>query len=534
MIHKIVSFLFVCSMLSSSLSPWYCHARTKKDAKKGVEKTGKDYAHRWRKAEGAARNAVVQIFSMVAEFDWLEPYRTPYQYHGVGSGFMVDLSNCGLAQELYDNDTIKIITNAHVVHQAVAVYIQVPMLGKKLIKVEILGICPERDLAMLEMSAEDSAMMREEVGAVAPLRFGNSDTIAHSDEVLTMGYPLGFESLKSTMGVVSGWEDSYIQVDAAMNPGNSGGPLLNIAGEVIGVNSRGIREAQNMNYAIPSNIVRIVLAELLQGRGTIIRKPMLGFAWVRVTEYVTKILGNPEPGGCYVIKVLPDSIMYHAGLQDGDMIYAIDGNIVDLYGDMSVPWTDNKVSIMDYAERLHIGHIMNVIFYRKGERCEIEVPIEYRDASAIKRWYPWHEEIDYEVFGGFVVMSLTLNHIELLKDAPGLQLYTMFGKEIEPHLVITHIFANSLLAQARSVMEGFTITEVNDIPVSTLAEFRAAIAQSQETGYVSLLTIDEKTLISDIPVVLPFDEALEETVSLSRMYHYPLSEMTQKFLATAK
>ncbi|HXW86153.1 MAG TPA: trypsin-like peptidase domain-containing protein [Candidatus Bathyarchaeia archaeon] len=531
MIQKIFLLASMCILSGGTLFSPSCYARTKKhDHAKKCDVIETEYVHRWRKAQGTAKNAVVQIFSMIAEFDWLEPYRTPYQYQTCGSGFILDIEACGIGQELHNPGTIKILTNAHVVHEAVAVYIQVLALGKKFIKAHILGVCPERDLAMLEISEEDSAIIWREVEDLKSLRLGNSDAIAHSDEVLAMGYPLGFESLKSTMGVVSGWQDYLIQIDAATNPGNSGGPLLNIAGEVIGVNNSSIRNAQNMNYAIPSNIVYIVLAELLAGNGALVRKPILGIAWVRVTDHVTEMLGNPLPGGCYIIKVLPGSVMDRAGLQDGDQIYIIDGNIVDLYGDMSVPWTDTKTSIMDYAERLMVGHIMHVVFYRKSERHEINVPIEYHEAAAVKRWYPWHEEIDYEVFGGFVVMPLTVNHMELLKDSPGLQLYTIFGKEIEPHLVITHIFSNSLLAQARSVLAGFTVTQVNDTPVATLAEFRAAVAKSQETGSLVMSVTDQKTLISDIPVVLPFDQALDETVSLSYMYHYPLSAMTKKFL----
>ena len=162
-----------------------------------------------------ARDTVVQVFAQIAELDLMQPYKTPTQYGSRGSGFFI-------------NEHGHIITNAHVIDQAHAIWIQIPSLGKRLINVIVVGICPERDIALLRVADEDVDYIRSELGYIPYLVLGDSDKVRRSDEVLALGYPLGQESLKSTTGVISGREKNLIQMSAPINPGSSGGPLLNL------------------------------------------------------------------------------------------------------------------------------------------------------------------------------------------------------------------------------------------------------------------------------------------------------------------
>src|SRR5205807_3208889 len=114
--------------------------------------------------------------------------------------------------------------------------------------------------------------------------------------VLALGYPLGQQSLKSTNGIVSGREYNMIQISNAINPGSSGGPLLNTRGEVIGINTAGIVDAQNIGYAIAVNDFNIVLPDMKKTR--IVRKPFLGVLFNNASAALTEFLGNPVPGGC--------------------------------------------------------------------------------------------------------------------------------------------------------------------------------------------------------------------------------------------
>ncbi len=464
----------------------------------------------WRPVQEKVRDTVVQIFSQIAEFDWLQPYRTPSQYTARGSGFII-------------NDQGEIITNTHVVDQALAVWIQIPSLGKRLIDVKVVSICPERDLALLKIASEDLAYIREQLGKIPFLPLGDSDSVFRSDEVLALGYPLGQESLKSTSGVISGREQNLIQTSAPINPGNSGGPLLNNAGEVIGINSSGITEAQNVGYAIPVNDLKVVLPDLY--KVNLLRKPFLGILSVNATDNLTSYLGNPQPGGCYVVEVVQDSPLYKAGVQQGDMIYEINGHRLDIYGEMSVPWSEDKVSIVDYISRLAIGQDIKLTVYRKGERKDFTFTFTHSQALPIRKRYPGYESIDYEVFGGMVVMELTLNHLkQLINQATGLARYTELKNQAEPILIVTHIFPNSQLYRSRTLASGVTLKEINGMPVKSLADFRTALSKSFDTRYLTIRAIDNLTRASDnLLVVLPFDKVLQEEIALSQVFHYPIS-----------
>jgi len=367
----------------------------------------------WNWVHGIVRNMVVQVFVFYNEFNWLEPYKTPQQALSAGSGFFI-------------TDSGLIVTNAHVVDQACAVYIQMPFFGKRRFDVTIVGICPDRDLALLQVIPDDLAIIKEGLGGKLPvLQFGDSDSVKRADEILTLGYPLGQESLKSTLGIVSGVQHiegrSMIQVDAAINPGNSGGPSLDQQGHVIGINSAGIFEGgtQNVGYIIPSSEVKLFLKQLEitkpNSRGIkFLRKPMFGMLYNEATDTVADYLGNPRPGGPYTFCVVKGSPFEKAGLKGGDMLYEIDGYKVDYFGDIQPSWSEDKVSVIDYVSRLIPGCKIHAIIYRKGVRKELTINFEFSEQLPVRSRYPDHETIDYEVCGGLVVMELALNHLPIL------------------------------------------------------------------------------------------------------------------------
>ncbi len=475
----------------------------------------------WRPVQEQVRDTVVQVFTQKAHFDWLQPFRTPEQYAVRGSGFII-------------SDQGEIITNWHVIDEAVAVWIQIPSLGKRLIKVNIIGLCPSKDIALLRIDDQDLELIKETLGRVPFLPLGNSDEVRRADETLALGYPLGQEALKSTSGIISGLEQHYLQISTPINPGSSGGPLINIEGQVIGINYAGVTEAQNVGYAIPINDFKVSRPDLY--KSVLLKKPFLGILSVKVNDYLTESLGNPVPGGCYVVEVVKNSPLEEAGVQPGDMIYELNSNRIDVYGEMNVPWSEDKVSITDYVARLALGEEVQLVLYRNGDRKEFSIKATNTEVSPVHMIYPWHEEVDYEVFAGMVIMPLTINHIKLLAEiVPGLMRYTIMNYQTEPVLVIAHIFPNSELAQLRTLTAGFTINEVNGMPVRTLDDFREAIAKSLENNRLAIKATDQVTCTSDnIPVVLPFDIVLKEVVNLAKMYHYPISDCVQSLLKAAE
>ncbi|MBP6869819.1 trypsin-like peptidase domain-containing protein [Candidatus Babeliales bacterium] len=457
-------------------------------------------AQLWSNLQKTVQNTVVQLFVQKASFNLLEPYKVPEAGVQYGSGFFI-------------NEEGEIITNAHVVNQAAMIHMQIPSFGKYQFEVDLVGIMPEKDFALLKVRPEGLALIRAALGKVPYLSLGDSDIMRRGDEVMALGYPLGQQSLKSTTGVISGREGGMIQMSAPINPGNSGGPSINTHGEVVGINTSMIREAQNVGYIIQINDVKVFLKELRVER--LVRKPYLGILQSMATEDLVRSLGNPLPGGVYIVDVLADSPL-KGKLESGDMVYEINGIKIDLYGDMMVPWSEDKVSTAEYVARLTLGQNVSFVVYRKGVRKTFSCDFERKKLAPIRHIFPGYEPIDYEVFGGLVVMQLSLNHIPLLLGlASGLAKYVEDKNQTEPILVVTHVMPNSPAQRCRLQLVGSTLKLVNGKPVKTLAELRQAIAQTEE-----ILTVKTS---DNAMVAISKKDLLDNEVRLARTYAYQIA-----------
>ncbi|MCA9769927.1 trypsin-like peptidase domain-containing protein [Candidatus Dependentiae bacterium] len=478
--------------------------------------------NKWLEIQQKGHNAVVQIFCHNVITDLIIPFRMPEEKSSCSSGFFIK-----------QNNNFFIVTNAHAVGTQKEVYFCLPAAGNRPFKAYVLSIAPERDLALLKPIKKFNHYMQEYFGSIHYLELADSDMVAITDEVLALGYPLGQQGIKGTKGVVSGWHQGLIQTDAPINPGNSGCPLLSRDGKVIGITCSGIPQAQNVGYFIPVNELKLILPALHEH--ALVKKPFLGILSINATDAMTDFLGNPRPGGCYVVEVIKDSPLYKAGVQSGDMIYEIDGHKLDIYGDMQVDWFFDKVSLIDYVARLAIGQTVNLVLYRNGERKELEVDFDYSQDLPIRHIYPGYDKIDYRVFGGMVIMPLSLNHVAIFeKHAPGLQRYCKLKNQVEPRLIITHIFSNTALHLSRTIAPGVVINKINDKQVKTLEDFDQALSDSITSGYLTLNVVDTITKASDsIPVVLLFEELLKEEITLLQTYHYPLLESTKQLFEKA-
>lgn len=475
----------------------------------------------WGSLQAALRDTVMQVFSEVAEFNWLEPYKSPSQYNTSGSGFFIDGDG-------------HIITNWHVINQAKSITIQLPSFGKRRFSVDLLGISPDRDLALLRLKEREADEIKLVLGKIPFLKMGNSDTIHRADELMALGYPLGQQSLKSSTGVVSGREhlggQHFIQISAATNPGSSGGPSINAEGECIGVNAAGVPSAQNVAYIIPVSDVRLFLRHLEHMPDTtdvkFPRKPFLGIQANVGSDCMTEFLGNPVPGGLYVGRITSNSPLEKAGVKAGDMLYEIDGYRLDCYGEMSVPWSEDKVSFLDYLARLTIGDKVNLRIYRKGKEMMVSLTFGESALAPIRRMYPYYEKIDYEVTGGFVIMGLAIDHLPLLVQiSPELTRYGNLENQLEGALIITHILPASAAARCRTLGPAAIITEVNGTPVKTLEDYRKALKKSMETKFLTLKTHH------NMFIVLPFDEILAEEERLGRMFFYKPTPTMSELIA---
>ncbi|MCL4380118.1 trypsin-like peptidase domain-containing protein [Candidatus Dependentiae bacterium] len=468
----------------------------------------------WAAMQAGMQNAVVQVFTQHAQFNWLQPYKTPDQVASSGSGFFI-------------NEEGDLITNAHVVDEAMAISIQIQSLGKEMLDVTIVGFCPERDLALLRLTPKSLQKVRDQLGGVSVLQLGNSDSIRRADDIMTLGYPLGLSSLKSTRGVVSGREHvmgrQMIQIDAPINPGNSGGPALDINGLVVGINTGGYTGAQNVNVIIPINELKLVLKELYNAPHKLLRKPTLGAIYHSGSVALTNFLDNPQPGGCYVSDVFKGSLLETAGVKAGDMLYSINGHRVDMYGEITVPWSEDKISIGDFASYIPLNSKATIGVYRHGRYKELSFTFTLGKLPAIRQQFPGYEPFPTEMMGGMVIMQLTRNHIPLLLNiAPELIRFEEPKNQTEPTLVVTHIIPDSVAQRSRVIAPGNRIQEVNGVTVTTIQELRDAFAKSVTNGLVRV------KLTNGVFAVFSLEQIMGDEPRLSALYHYPISSVIEQ------
>lgn len=268
----------------------------------------------------------------------------------LGSGFVIDGKE-GL-----------IVTNNHVIEGAEEIDVNFHD-GSKLVVTKIIGRDTKADLALLKVSPKKP---------LADVKFGSSDAIEVGDWVMAIGNPFGLGGSVS-MGIISaksrdinsGPYDDYLQTDAAINKGNSGGPLFNMNGEVIGVNTAIISPTGGsigIGFAVPSDTVSNVVDQLKQYGE--VRRGWLGVKIQSVTDEIAETLGLDENQGALVAAVTPDSPASKAGLQPGDVILKFDGKEVT-----------SMRGLPKIVSQAPIGKAVDVELLRKGKQESTQVTV---------------------------------------------------------------------------------------------------------------------------------------------------------------
>lgn len=267
---------------------------------------------------------------------------------GVGSGFIISPDGY-------------ILTNEHVIHGASE--IQVSVVGyDKPFPARVTGSDYDLDLAILKIDPPQSLPV---------LKLGDSEAMRVGDWVVAIGNPYGLDHTV-TVGVISAKgrpiniEDRHyenlLQTDAAINPGNSGGPLLNLKGEVIGINTAVSTQAQGIGFAIPTSSIKPVLDELLT-KGKVSR-PWLGVYLGDVTPQVARYLGLARAEGALVIEVQAKSPAAKAGLKSGDVILEIDGVAIK-----------DASSAVKEIQRKEVGQKVSLVISRQGKTLTLKAVI---------------------------------------------------------------------------------------------------------------------------------------------------------------
>jgi S1-C subfamily serine protease len=323
------------------------------------------------------QQSVVQVSGTVGE-------DSPFFGTSLGSGFIYD--NIG-----------HIITNYHVVAGSDPDDISITFIDGTVYRASVVGSDQYSDLVVLRVQDDIPT------DKLIPLPLGNSSGLLVGQEVVAIGNPFGLSG-SMTEGIVSGlnrlipvYQDPFsnvaapafsipdvIQTDAAINPGNSGGPLLNMQGEVVGINSAIFSTTggfAGVGFAVPSNTIAKVAPVLIE-RGSF-EHPWLGVTGIDMTPEIAEAIGLGEPRGFLVIEAAPDGPAGSAGIQGGDTPMQLNGAEITIGGDVILAINDRDVrkidDVLGYLQQAtQVGETVTLTVWRDGEIIEIDVTLGAR------------------------------------------------------------------------------------------------------------------------------------------------------------
>jgi serine protease Do len=281
-----------------------------------------------------------------------------FRNRGVGSGFVIHPQGY-------------ILTNHHVVEKADEV--KVKFVDEREFTARIIGSDPKTDIALIKIDTKD---------ALPVTALGDSDKLEVGEWVVAIGNPFGLHntvtagivSAKERRGINPGGRDlpyaDFIQTDASINPGNSGGPLLNLRGEVVGINTAINAAGQGIGFAIPVNMVKVLLPQL-KSRGRVVRS-WIGVHIQAVTRSLAKSFGLDEPKGALVAEVVPDGPAAKAGIKPGDIIVGFNSHAIRKYSDL--PWL---------ASTAGVGNKVPLNVMRGGQEIKLEMTLAELPADGV-------------------------------------------------------------------------------------------------------------------------------------------------------
>ncbi|MDA3889094.1 MAG: trypsin-like peptidase domain-containing protein, partial [Allgaiera sp.] len=332
---------------------------------------------------------------------------------------------------------------------------------------KVVGTDPKTDIALLKIKA----------GKPLPfVAFDNSDDVRVGDWVLAVGNPLG-QGFSVSAGIISarnralsGTYDDYFQTDAAINRGNSGGPLFDMGGNVIGVNTAILSPnggSIGIGFSMASNVVVKVVDQLRKYGET--RRGWLGVRIQNVTADMAEAMGLPKAAGALVTDV-PDGPAKAGGVKAGDVIQRFNGKDV----------ADTRELVRMVAD-VNEDQVVPIVVFRDGKTMTLEVKLGRResaeeDGDAAKKPSKAPEPAETKVLG-MTLSALTAEMRDKMGLSPDLQGIIIVGLD------------ESSEAYAKGLRDGDMITEAGQAPVATIADFKNRIEEARRAGRKSLLVL---------------------------------------------
>ena len=340
-----------------------------------------------------------------------------------------------------------IVTNNHVVEDATK--LKVKLNDGRLFDAELVGTDPTTDIALIKIDSED----------LPTLPFGNSDDLRLGEWVLAIGSPFDLQST-ITAGIVSAKArdlgvipneariESFIQTDAAVNPGNSGGALVNTRGELVGINTvikSSTGSYVGYSFAVPETIVRKVVVDLKEYG--VVQRAMLGVSYRPIDQTFIEQMGEETgiktPGGLYVASVEEDSAASEAGIRKGDIIVAIDG-----------AKTDDSSTMMEKMAQHRPNDKIKITLMRDGNKKEVVAVLKNKVG---KNEMMTRDMVDVAAVLGGKFADAGKKICDKLEIRGGVQ--------------VVSVMRGGLLERAR-VREGFIITHINDRQITSVSDMQ--------------------------------------------------------------
>ncbi|WP_438980966.1 Do family serine endopeptidase [Lentibacter sp.] len=377
----------------------------------------------------------------------------PRRSSALGSGFVI-------SEDGY------IVTNNHVIEGADEVIIEFFEGGE--LEAKVIGTDPKTDIALLKVESDTP---------LAFVPFGNSDTARVGDWVLAVGNPLG-QGFSVSAGIVSqrnralqGAYDDYIQTDAAINRGNSGGPLFNMDGEVVGVNTAILSPnggSIGIGFSMASNVVTRVVNQLRDFGET--RRGWLGVRIQDVSDDVAEAIGLEKTAGALVTDV-PDGPAKDAGMLSGDVILSFDG--------VDVEDTRGLVRTVGNAD---VGKTVRVIVFREGKTQTLKITLGRREDAESNE-----APMDADTSEEGDVQEMEMLGLKLAPLTDDLREQLELGSDANG-LVVTDV-DEAAEAFEKGLRAGDVITEAGQQKISSVAELQTQVDAAKEGGRKSLLLL---------------------------------------------
>ena len=275
-----------------------------------------------------------------------------FPVEGVGSGVIID-------------ERCHVLTNNHVVDEAQR--LKITLTDGRMFNGKVIGTDETTDLAVIKLDSTETLPFAA---------LGNSDDLKIGQIVIAIGNPFGLTGGPTVKaGIVSSLNRKIqfekgvlelVQTDAAINPGNSGGPLINTKGEIIAINTAKMPYANGIGFAVPINIAKTVMTELIQN-GRVISRPWIGISYVKITRQLAQYYRLPTTEDVLIAQVESDSPADDAGLKKGDIVEAVDGKKID-----------DTTEISLNVRKKTVNDSLTITINRYGERFEVPIQLQAR------------------------------------------------------------------------------------------------------------------------------------------------------------